>query len=253
MSYEFHVVVMLVIALIVVAAMFLLRKTSNLSIRIGLISWIALCAYFFIEAIVIRASSAPYSFLNQPMSDLGVIACGTDTYVLADYAICSPHHWLMNWTFFLTGLAILIGAVLLYPLWPKIRSVRIASIFIGIFGVSYGISGIIPADIDFYWHTLTALPGMVVQIPAMILISIAIYKKMTRIFWWTIICTIVTTAALLSLFLQAIFTELPGGLLQRILYASVYIWLTGTAIGLWSGRNHKNKWKGSRYIKKTPV
>ncbi|MFD1416607.1 DUF998 domain-containing protein [Oceanobacillus jeddahense] len=235
MSYEFHVTAMLIVIFIAALAMFLLRRSNNrLSIRIGLISWIALSAYFFIETIIIRATTAPYSFLNQPMSDLGVTTCGTDTYVLASYAICSPYHWLMNWTFFLTGLAILIGAVLIYPLWPKVRSTKVASVFIGIFGVSYGISGIIPADIDFNWHTLSALPGMVVQIPAMILISIAIYRKLPRIFWWTIICTTITSAALFSLFLQPVFTSLPGGLLQRVLYASVYIWLTGTSIGLWS-------------------
>ncbi|GGP16477.1 DUF998 domain-containing protein [Oceanobacillus neutriphilus] len=246
MSYEFHAGAMIIVTLTAVLAIFLVCKTSNrLSVLIGLISWIALSAYFIIEAIVIRATAAPYSFLNQPMSDLGVTACGTDTYLLASYTICSPYHWLMNWTFFLTGLFILIGAVLLSPLWPKVRSAKIANILIGVFGVSYAISGIIPADIDFYWHTLTALPGMVVQIPAMILISIAIHKKMPRIFWWTIICTIVTTAALLSLFLQPVFTGLPGGLLQRILYASVYIWLTGTAIGLWSRRIHKAQQKGS--------
>lgn len=240
MSYGFHAAVMIIVGLTAVLAIFLSRKSSGRqSILIGLISWIALSAYFMIEAIVIRATTAPYSFLNQPMSDLGVTACGTDTYVLASYTICSPYHWLMNWTFFLTGLFILIGAVLLYPLWPKVRSIKIASIFIGVFGVSYGISGIVPADINFYWHTITALPGMVVQIPAMILISIAIYQKMPRIFWWTIICTIVNAAALLSLLLQSVFTWLPGGLLQRILYASVYIWLTGTAIGLWSRRIHK--------------
>ncbi len=242
MSYGFHAAAMIIVTLTVVLAILLFRKSnSRLSILIGLISWVALSAYFMIEAIVIRATTEPYSFLNQPMSDLGVTACGTDTYVLASYMICSPHHWLMNWTFFLTGLFILIGAVLLYPLWPKVRSIKTASIFIGIFGVSYGISGIVPADIDFYWHTLTALPGMVVQIPAMILISIATHKKMPGIFWWTIICTIVTTAALLSLFLQPVFTGLPGGLLQRILYASVYIWLTGTAIGLWSRRIREAK------------
>ncbi|WP_227995000.1 DUF998 domain-containing protein [Oceanobacillus sp. CFH 90083] len=236
MNYEFHAVSMAIVAFIAIAAIFLLRKSNRLSIRIGLISWIALSAYFFIEAIVIRATTAPYSFMNQPMSDLGITTCGTDTYVLASYAICSPYHWLMNWTFFLTGLIILLGAVFLYPLWPKVRSAKIASFFIGIFGVSYGISGIVPADINFNWHTLTALPGMVVQIPAMILISIAIYKKMPCIFWWTIICTSVTTAALIGIFLQSVFTELPGGLLQRILYASVYIWLTGTAVGLWRKR-----------------
>ncbi|WP_080873738.1 DUF998 domain-containing protein [Oceanobacillus timonensis] len=236
MSYEFHAIAMVIVACIVFLSMFLLRKPNRHSIRIGLISWIVLSAYFFIEAMVIRAATAPYSFLDQPMSDLGVTSCGTDTYVLATYAICSPYHWLMNWTFFLTGMAILIGAVFLYPLWPKTLSAILASVFIGIFGASYSISGIVPADIHFNWHTLTALPGMVVQVPAMILISIAIYQKMPRLFWWTIICTAVSTGALLSLFLQPVFTDLPGGLLQRILYASVYIWLTGIAVGFWRKR-----------------
>lgn len=100
MSYGFHAAAMIIVTLTVVLAILLFRKSnSRLSILIGLISWVALSAYFMIEAIVIRATTEPYSFLNQPMSDLGVTACGTDTYVLASYMICSPHHWLMNWTF----------------------------------------------------------------------------------------------------------------------------------------------------------
>ncbi|WP_368655081.1 DUF998 domain-containing protein [Ornithinibacillus sp. 4-3] len=228
---------MIIISLIAVLIIFIFRKNKRISIRIGSISWIALSAYFFIEAFVIHATTAPYDFLKQPMSDLGVTTCGTDTYVLANYMICSPYHWLMNWTFFLTGLAILLGTVFLYPLWPKARTTKIASFFIGIFGISYGMSGIIPADIHFYGHTLTALPGMVVQIPAMILISIVIYKKMPRIFWWTILWLIVNILALLGIFLQPVFSNLPGGLLQRILYVSVYIWLTGIAIGFWQKRH----------------
>lgn len=185
------------------------------------------------EAMVIRAATAPYSFLKQPMSDLGVTVCGMDTYVLASYRICSPYHWLMNWTFFLTGLAIFIGAVFVYPLWPKKLSIKIATICLCIFGVSYGISGIVPADIHFNWHTLSALPGMIVQIPAMVLISKAIYQRMPALAWWTIVCTVITAASLVMLFLQPVFSNLPGGLLQRILYGSVYIWLTVTAIVLW--------------------
>lgn len=233
MNDGFHAVFMIFVAIIAVLTLFLVRKPTKFSIFIGLTSWVVLSAYFVIEVIVIRATSVPYDFLKQPMSDLGVTACGMDTYVLAPYDICSPYHWLMNWTFFLTGLAILVGAVFLYPLWPKVRSSKVATVLISVFGISYGISGIIPADVNVNWHTLSALPGMVVQIPAMILISKVTYKKMPTIAWWTIVCTIVTTAALLLLFLQPVFTDIPGGLLQRILYGSVYWWLTVTAIIFW--------------------
>ncbi|WP_066192514.1 DUF998 domain-containing protein [Gracilibacillus timonensis] len=233
MNDGFHAGLMILVAMIAILTLFLLRKPTKGSVLIGLISWVALSAYFVIEVIVIRATTVPYDFLKQPMSDLGVTACGTDTYELASYDICSPYHWLMNWTFFLTGLSILVGAVLLYPLWPKARSSKVATVFIGIFGISYGISGIIPADVNFYWHTLSALPGMVVQIPAMILISKVTYKKMPYIAWWTIVCTVVTMGTLFMLFLQPVFTDIPGGLLQRILYGSVYWWLTVTAIIFW--------------------
>ncbi|MGO1923899.1 MAG: DUF998 domain-containing protein, partial [Jeotgalicoccus sp.] len=59
---------------------------------IGALSWIALSLYFIVEFLVIRVSSAPYNFLIQPMSDLGVTICGIDTYELAAYEICSPVH-----------------------------------------------------------------------------------------------------------------------------------------------------------------
>ncbi|GIN70933.1 hypothetical protein J14TS2_14080 [Bacillus sp. J14TS2] len=236
MNDWFHEILMILVAIISGLTLFLCRKLNKQTVVIGFICWIALSAYFMIEAIVIRATTAPYNFLKQPMSDLGVTTCGTDTYVLAQYDICSPYHWLMNWTFYLTGLAIFIGAILLYRLWPKARASKIATVCICTFGISYGISGIIPADVHFYWHTLSALPGMVVQIPAMILISKVTYKKLPYLAWWTIICTVVTTTSLFILFLQPIFADIPGGLLQRILYGSVYWWLAGTAIILWRKR-----------------
>ncbi len=233
MNGGFHAALMILVAIVAGAVLYLFRKPNKWSIVTGLISWVALSGYFMIEAIVIRATTAPYNFLEQPMSDLGVTACGTDTYVLAFYDICSPYHWLMNWTFFLTGLAICIGAIFLHPLWPKARYSKIATVCISLFGISYAISGVIPANVHFYWHTLSSLPGMIVQIPAMILISKVIYKKMPRLAWWTIFCAVVTSGSLFILFLQPVFENIPGGLFQRTLYGSVYWWLTVTSIVLY--------------------
>ncbi|GAA0361564.1 hypothetical protein GCM10008968_16650 [Bacillus horti] len=179
----------------------------------------------------------PYSFLDQPMSDLGVTVCGTNTYLLAPYEICSPAHLLMNWTFTITGLTTVIGAICLQQFWPATRMARVATWLLIIFGLSMSVAGIIPADVSFVWHTLASLPGMFVQIPALFLLGKAIRGIRPKLATWSYICGALTSAVLLSLFLQA-FISLPGGLLQRLLYASVYVWSMGTAVVIWRNRGH---------------
>lgn len=194
----------------------------------GAISWMVLSAYFIIEFIVIRASTAPYNFLKQPMSDLGVTSCGENTYALAAYEICSLAHLLMNWTFVLTGIAVFTGAIFLHHIWPDNIKTKIASLLLVIFGLSYGISGIFPADTNFFIHTFASLPGMFVQIPALIIIAREIKNIMPGLSKWTYFCLVLNLLSLLFIFLQPLFPELPGGLIQRALYGSVWLWMMVT-------------------------
>lgn len=199
---------------------------------IGALSWIALSLYFIVEFLVIRVSSAPYNFLIQPMSDLGVTICGIDTYELAAYEICSPVHLAMNWTFTLTGIAVFTGAIFLHRFWPDNNKTKAATVLLVIFGLSYSISGIFPADINFLIHTFASLPGMFVQIPALIIIGRAIKNTMPKLSKWTYFCLAVNLLSLLFIFLQPIFPELPGGLIQRALYASIWLWMVVTGVVL---------------------
>ncbi|WP_096186444.1 DUF998 domain-containing protein [Evansella halocellulosilytica] len=225
-------ILMALITIITVSLTPFWRKTKATA-KIGMISWILTSTYFIFEYVVIRGTTAPYQVLHQPMSDLGVTICGTDTYALASYEICSPNHLFMNWIFTLTGLVIFVGAVCLHQFWPKKKTNVIATVLLAIFGLSYTISGIIPADVSFIWHTLASLPGMFVQIPAMVIIGLSIRKEMPKLAVWTYVCTAINIITLLLIFLQFSMIDLPGGLFQRILYGSVYLWMTGTAIGLW--------------------
>lgn len=210
-----------------------LRARPRAAARIGFACWISLSVYFVIESIVILRVTAPYSLLYQPMSDLGVTICGIDTYPLALYEICSPSHLLMNWTFTLTGVVIAVGAILLHQFWPRGLQATFATVLLVIYGLSYAISGIVPANIGFAWHTLGALPGMVAQIPALLLIALTVRGRMPQFAAWTSVCLLITTGMLLLLALQPVVPGLPGGLLQRLLYGSVYLWMVGTAIFLW--------------------
>ncbi|GAB6928948.1 hypothetical protein JCM10914A_29310 [Paenibacillus sp. JCM 10914] len=227
---------MVVVTIAVFLTMYLLRNHRKSMKKMGFISWIALSVYFLIEYIVIQRTTAPYQWLKQPMSDLGVTTCGPDTHPLASYVICSPGHLWMNWTFTLTGLCIIMGAIGLHSCWPASRQTRIATALWVVYGLSYTISGIIPADVNFLWHTLGSLPGMLVQIPALVLIGLAIRKEMPLLSRWTFFCALVTTSVLLLIMLQPVFTQFPGGLLQRIFYAAAYVWMSVTAIALWLSR-----------------
>lgn len=233
MSIYLPYILMSAVSILVFILIYYLHKQRVRMESLRVVCWISLSAYFLIEYIVIRATTAPYNFLEQPMSDLGVTACGTDTYLLASYDICSPYHLLMNWTFTLTGIAIAVGAIALHPLWPSQKKTRFATILLVVYGLSYTISGIVPADVNFLWHTLGSIPGMIVQIPALLMIGFAIRKTMPALSFWTFLCALLTTSALILLFYQPLFINLPGGLLQRILYGSVYLWMTVTAIVLW--------------------
>ncbi len=221
------------LTMIVLGAALLLRNQHEFTKRIGMVSWISLSAYFLIEYIVIRASSAPYHLFKQPMSDLGVTSCGKETYELAAYEICSPYHLLMNWTFTLTGIVTCVGAVFLQQFWPNKRGTKVATVFFVIFGLSYAISGIFPADLNFPIHTFASLPGMLVQIPALILIGRSIRTIMPKLSKWTFFCAFLSTGSLILLFFQPVFNDLPGGLLQRFLYGSVWLWMIVTGIALW--------------------
>lgn len=229
-------VLMAAVTIVACAGAVLLRKRPDMAARTGFISWMSLTLYFVIDLVVLGRTSAPYDVLRQPMSDLGVTTCGTGTYPLAPYDICSPSHLLMNWTFTLTGVVIAVGAILLHQFWPRGRRAVAATVLLVIYGLSYSIAGIVPADVSFLWHTLGSLPGMFVQIPALLLIALTTRSRMPSLAAWTSACLAITTGLLLLLLIQPVVPQLPGGLLQRLLYGSVYLWMVVTAILLW--KNH---------------
>ncbi|MFS0726036.1 DUF998 domain-containing protein [Paenibacillus sp. 1P07SE] len=221
------------LSLAALVVLVVIQRRQRLASFIGRISWIAISFYFVAEYVVTRATTAPFDPLQQPMSDLGVTVCGEHAYLLADYAICSPMHLTINWAFTLAGLTTIAGALSLRYWLPSLKKTRAAAVLWIIYGLSNIAAGIVPADIDFWIHTLGSLPSMIVQIPALILIALTLRKDRPWLALWTWASAAVTTASLLLLFVQLGPIDLSGGLLQRVLYASVYLWMSVTAIVLW--------------------
>lgn len=102
------------------------RTAPQLRLLLGGGSWILTLLYFIGQAVAQGAWTTPYSLIDNRVSDLGNTACGR---TLANTYICSPLHAVMNTTFVLTGVLILVGLFLTRSIWPQRRLTTWALIF----------------------------------------------------------------------------------------------------------------------------
>jgi len=193
----------------------------NISKKLGILSWFATCLYFLIEPFFILTSTAPYSFFNHAISDLGVTSCGEYTYSIAPHEICSPYHFWMNVLFIINGLTFSFGVLYLSQTLEKTGLNRLATIFILILALGNIVSGFIPADINLFWHSTAAQLGMITVLPGLWLYA----KSLETGKRWTQYC-LVTLLVILTLIMLIIFIPMPAGLLQRLYYLVIFIWGT---------------------------
>lgn len=210
-----------------------IRALPRVSLVIGSLAWISLAAYPVGEFYVMRASTVPYDPLQQPMSDLGVTICNEQPYSLAVAEVCSPEHMLMNWFFVFLGVAIAIGAICLHRQWPPGRRANAVTVLWVIYGCSSVMAGAVPADVHFLGHTFLSVPGMIVQIPALLLLAGIVREHRPRLATWTYIWAALNITTLVVLTLSGTVdlpVTMPGGLFQRALYFTVIAWAIGAAI-----------------------
>ncbi|WP_411843876.1 DUF998 domain-containing protein [Salinicoccus sp. HZC-1] len=233
---QYYIITVIMLGIMLYFTAYRNRERSK---KFGFLSWILLILYFPIEALVTSRTTSTYSSINQAMSDLGVTECMAHAYALAPYHICSPLSGLMNVTFIITGILIASGAILLHRFWRDGQKTGTATAMWVIYGLGYSVSGIYPADINFWVHTIFSLPSMFLHIPAMIIIARAIKPEMPGLAKFTYICMGLSAFSLLVLFVG-----FAPGLMQRLLYGFVWIWMSVTAIILWKreneGQNQRN-------------
>jgi hypothetical membrane protein len=106
--------------------------------KLGALLWILCLQYFVAEAVAISGWSGAYSFRFNYISDLGALGCSA--------ASCSPLHAVMNGSFLLQGMLIVVGTALLWPRYAKRRIAALAMAFIGASGVGVFLVGLAPED-----------------------------------------------------------------------------------------------------------
>ncbi|MDQ0802384.1 DUF998 domain-containing protein [Arthrobacter sp. SLBN-112] len=199
--------------------------TASTRHYIGAWSVLSVLQYFLAEAVVAIAWAGPrpYDLRTGYISDLGALHCG----VHAGRQVCSPLNWLMNASFVLQGLGLLLGAVLLTsgllcvaarhgarvdrthrkPLLAA-TAVRLLT---GAAGVGTMVVGLVPEDVGSPWHYAGAITYFISGGAALLVLGF-LWLRQTGMAWFILMCGGVSLAATATGGLTRLMVPEPGTL-----------------------------------------
>lgn len=218
--------------------------------NIGGWAQLSVVQYFVAESAVIEAWAGPqpYSRAAGFISDLGAVSCS----VYEDRAVCSPLHVLMNASFVVQGLALILGAVfltagllcvaarpgvhaqrfhtaapdeeprtrVLAKSWIMAVAIRILT---GVSGTGTVIVGLVPEDVGSPWHFAGALMFFIGGGFALLLLGILWFRQ-TPMSWFIAACGSLCIGALIVGGITGMEVPQPGTL-ERLMGYPVTIGL----------------------------
>ncbi|WP_411146799.1 DUF998 domain-containing protein [Streptomyces sp. x-80] len=122
--------------------------------RLGAILWICSAQFFVVNVIVAaRWSAPPYNPARHMISSLGTTECLTQnqTYV------CSPWHTAANLSWIIAGGCIVLGTILVAPMFPRDRLGRTATLLSAVAGTGLALVGLFPDNVDIGPHIAGAV------------------------------------------------------------------------------------------------
>ena len=191
---------------------------------VGALAKLSVLQYFVAEAAVIGAwaGAEPYSRRTGFISDLGAVACGE----FDGRDVCSPAHLLMNASFVVQGVGMIVGALLLGSALlccaarPGVRTRRggagvaaggTARLLTGTAGAGTVIVGLVPEDARSAWHVAGAVIYFAAGALALLVIG-WLWLRQTPLGWIILACGVVSTGALIAAALTGLDVPEPGTL-----------------------------------------
>lgn len=221
-----------------------LPDTASTRDYIGAWAVLSVLQYFVAETAVIGAwaGPGPYSRRTGLMSDLGAISCG----LYNGRSICSPLHVLMNSSFVVQGLGMLLGALLLSSALLRVAAragVRVqashpgevpwytavaARILTGTAGAGTIIVGLVPEDLESGWHYAGAVMYFIAGSLALLLLG-SLWLRQTPLGWFVLASGGVSAAALVTAAVTGLDVPEPGTL-ERLMGYPITIGLAAAGL-----------------------
>lgn len=195
------------------AAALYIPDVASTRFYIGALALLSVLQYFVAEAAVIGAwaGQEPYSRRTGYISDLGAVGCG----MFDGREICSPAHLLMNASFVVQGLGMMLGALLLssalmytaarpgarIPLRPGRRSPSPSALAARLLSFTAGagtvIVGLVPEDAGSVWHLYGAVMYFAAGALALLVLG-WLWLRQTVLGWFIFVCGAVALGALIA-------------------------------------------------------
>lgn len=210
----------------------------------GALALLSVLQYFVAEAAVIGAWAGPqpYSRRTGFISDLGAVSCG----VFDGRDVCSPAHVLMNASFVVQGIGMMVGALLLgtallctaarpgarFALAPASRVTWAAAIVARALTAAAGagtvLVGLVPEDAGSVWHAVGAILYFAAGGLALVLLG-WLWLRQTPLSWPILVCGAVSLGALIAGGVTGMDVPEPGSLERLMGYP---ITIGAAAVGL---------------------
>lgn len=192
--------------------------------------WICAAQFFVAQVITQSRWTTPFSLATNYISDLGNTTCGLYPVVTGSY-VCSPWHRLMNVSFALQGVIILVGAVfaragLAGLRWRALIFPLLVVTALGLAGV-----GLFPEDVNNRAHVISAGTQFITGNAAMIVFGIAA-NRMKR---WRAFAVVSTALGITGLLATALFAQGYGlglgvGGMERVAAYTLPVWLITSGV-----------------------
>jgi len=205
---------------------------------IGPVFWLLSVQYFITQIVVAAAWQAPFSLMRNAISDLGSTVCGP----FHDRIVCSPMHDLMNASFIVLGITMVIGSFLIPGEFRKNIRSRIGFYGMGLAGIGTVLVGIFPENNPNHLHTVGAFLPFFVGNVSLVIFSYALHLPPVFRYYTRISGLFALAAFVLFLFNHYIGLGLGGT--ERLVAYPQTIWLI--AFGWYMSLDHYRRGHGKQ-------
>jgi hypothetical membrane protein len=197
---------------------------------VGPIFWIVSVQYYVTQIVAAKAWALPYSWSQNTISDLGNTSCTN----YAGRFVCSPDHSLMNASFIVLGLTMIVGSVLVYQEFKESQLSLLGFSFMGIAGLGTLLVGLFPENSIMSLHALGAgLPFLIGNLGLVILGFVLDLPKTLR--YYTLLSGFISLIAL-GLFISHTYLGLGQGGMERVTAYPQTMWLI--VFGVYTSGSH---------------
>jgi hypothetical membrane protein len=201
---------------------------STRQIHLGALAWV-LCLVFFVGQVAAQLAFVPtYSLIDDRISDLGNTACGP--WLTRAYA-CSPLHDVMNASLLLTGVLLIVGALLTRHAWPRRRLSTWGLVVLALAGAGFVVVGLNPENVNLRLHLLGA-SNLVLSNLGVLLMGLACWRDSRSRATFSLALAGLGFSGLLLGPVLIVLTGHGGGIGERLALYPIVVWLVCVGVAL---------------------